>query len=306
MLKTSFIVNSKTTDTKSLEKEIVSYCQTHKIPFEIKLTLTPGDAILLTEDAIKSGSRLIVAMGGDGTFNEVLNGLIYSNTNETVLFSGMPCGTANDFCKTLKMPASIEELFSCLDKQQIKEIDIGKAEFYEHSGQKSERYFLNSSNVGFSAEVVDKVNNSKKYLGSKLTYLRAISSTILFGKTEEVVVKTKTESWNGKLFNISVCNGKFVGSGLQIAPQASLTDGLFSITLLRKFSFLDYLKYLPRVFKGEYLVHDSLTYMSADEISVEGLDNQLGVEMDGEFVGFSKAKFELLPAKLKVVFAENL
>ena len=247
----------------------------------------------------------MVALGGDGTLNEVLNGLMYSNLNESVLFSGIPCGSANDFCRTLKFPKNIEELFKSIDKKQIKLIDIGRAEFFEHSGQQSERYFLNAANVGFSAEVVDKVNNSKKYLGSKYTYLKAISSTILFGKTEEVSVKTKSENWNGTLFNISICNGKFLGNGLQIAPQASITDGLFSIVLLRKFSFLDYLRYLPRVFKGEYLVHDSLTYMSADEISVEGFTNQLGVEMDGEFVGFSKAKFEIIPAKLNIVFVEN-
>ena len=303
MKKSCFIINSRISDLSNWERKIKDYCLTRNIPFEIKFTNGPGDAILITEEAINNGSEIVIAMGGDGTFNEVLNGLLSSNKADTILFCGIPCGTANDFCKSIKMPKTIDDFFDSLSKGQIRKIDVGKVEFNMHSGESTERYFLNVSNVGFAAEVVEKVNNSKKFLGPTLTYLKAITGTILSSKTEEAIIKTDTEQWNGTLFNISICNGKFVGSGLQISPNASVSDSFFNITLLGKFTLLDYIKYLPKVFRGENIKHDALTYMVCKKISVEGLVKQLGVEMDGEFVGFTKASFVVVPEKLNIVFA---
>lgn len=303
MKKTSFIINSRISGLSNWESKIKDYCQTRNIPFDIKLTACPGDAIMITEDAINKGSGLVVAMGGDGTFNEVLNGLLSSNLSDEVLFSGIPCGTANDFCKTIKMPKTVDELFESLSKGHTRKIDVGKAEFTMHSGENTERYFINVSNVGFAAEVVEKVNNSNKLLGSTLTYLKAITGTILSSKTEEAIIKTESEQWNGTMFNMSICNGKYVGSGLQISPNANISDSFFNITLLGKFTMLDYIKYLPKVFKGENIKHSSLTYMVCKHITIEGLVKQLGVEMDGEFVGYTKARFTVVPEKLNIVFA---
>jgi YegS/Rv2252/BmrU family lipid kinase len=297
----AFIVNSRLRSFSKWEKQIEELKNSSDLRFMFKSTNSPGEAILLTDRAIKDGARIIVAVGGDGTFNEAANAILNSHYLKDIIFTGIAAGTANDFCKTLSTPKTLSQLIKAIHKNKVIHIDVGKATFFDISGKPCQRYFINAANVGAAAEIIEEINNSSKLLGNTWRYLKSISKSVLIRNTEDCIVKTSDTLYKDSFFNITISNGKYIGNGLNLSPDASLTDGKFNIILLTKFNFKDYIINLPKAYKGIPIKHPSFKTFVSDKIIVENLVSPLCVELDGEFVGYTQAEFTLEPQKLKVL-----
>lgn len=260
----------------------------------VHTTQYAGHAVALTQECIHAGATRILAVGGDGTLHEVVNGLMSSD--RAVPFLYLPNGTANDWGKTFAPPSTPSLLASRL-KQPPTRVDVGCIKFTEEG---TNTYFINIADCGMGAEVVQRVNRSSNSLPADLKFASAILQTFYSFKNQPVqVVLNEEPAYVGKIRAVIVANGKYFGSGLCIAPEASPADGQFEVVIIGDVSVWDYLRYVPKLKKGERINHRKVSYHKATSVQIRNHD--LGTEADGEFIGQGNVSFSLLPLALSIL-----
>lgn len=256
-------------------------------------------SIELARTAARSSFNYLIAVGGDGTLNEVVNGMFQVLDEDASI--GQPIvgflryGTANDFARTAKLNGGIDQLLYLLENRHSKKIDLGRMDFLSEEGDPLKRYFVNVADAGIGAYVVKKVNQSKKRLGANFTFLRAITETFL--TYEQSVVHLKTNNgyeYRGKVLNLVVANGNYYGSGLCIAPDARLDDGRLNLVVVGNIKTKDYILNLGKLKKGKKIDHPQMHYESASIIEMTPEQYSCAVEADGEFLGYAPMKIEML------------
>ena len=271
------------------------------------ITERAGHAITLTTEAVAAGATEIIAVGGDGTLNEVINGVMKNSSTEKQLLqqvsvSVYPKGTGNDFAKTVKVPADLQTLRHCIDNDKGGLIDLGIAYFTNKENHSVSRYFINITDVGMGGIIAEKVSGYSKWLGAYVSYQRAIVSTLASYKKQLVLLKTDEKEDAGEMMNIVVANGKYFGNGLGIAPDAALDDGYFSLITIGDISLLDYLKLMGEVKKCRRLNHPEVQYKKGRELWLDSPLAPLPIDMDGEFVGYSPLKVSMVSQAVKFRF----
>ena len=258
-----------------------------------------GHAIELAKQAARQDSDYIISTGGDGTLNEVANGIMLSGNNRVKL-GLLPYGTGNDFAKTIRATNHIATLKQLLALDRTKEIDLGLVNFKNKEGKDESRYFINITDVGLGGFIAQKLDGSSKWMGAFLTFQKAIVSTFLTYKHRWVKATADEFSYEGKILSLIIANGKYFGAGLGIAPDAKPDDGLLNITLGADISLWDYLKNLGKVQKCLKIEHPQMSYRQAKEVTIES-NEALPIDMDGEFIGYSPMKVTVVPQALKFI-----
>ena len=300
----AFILHGRTKNRTSIfsavEKTLGS---SHRLKFFV--TEPNVYAVRLAELAVSEGFTHIVSIGGDGTLNEVANGLMkakesmHNNSWKNIRMGCLPMGTGNDFIKTLNVPANIQAFKEVLEADRFKTIDLGLVEFRSKTGELAIRYFINITDVGMGGLVAEKLSRYSRWMGPLLTYQRAILSTLLTYKSQTVNAQGDSFAYDGEILNFIVANGKYFGSGLGIAPHASIDDGQLSIVVLGKISLLDYIKLLSQVRQCKPITHPAFYYTSAKELRLYSPSGPLPIDMDGEFIGYSPMKVSIVPGALR-------
>lgn len=269
------------------------------------ITESAGHSVALAEQAVREGNTHVICVGGDGSLNEVANGLMKVKANlgsdiwSKLRMGVLPMGTGNDFVKTVKAPPDAEGLKRLIEADTYQTIDLGLVEYHNRKGEKQSRYFINITDVGMGGVVAERLSNYSKWMGAYLTYQRAILTTLLTYKHQPVKAVADSFTYEGSIMNFIVANGKYFGSGLGIAPDAEVTDGAFSIVVLGEISLIDYIKNLGNVQKCEKIIHPELQYKSAKEVLIDSPAGPLAIDMDGEFIGYSPMKVTVAPASVK-------
>jgi YegS/Rv2252/BmrU family lipid kinase len=241
----------------------------------------------------------MVAVGGDGTLNEVLNGCLGANADLPCL-GALAHGTANDMLRSLHLKGTMDELCTMIRDEQERTIDIGRVICRDDSGAVIERHFINIADIGIGAEVVQHLNQQPGLLGSNLHYLRAILKTFAgYQKRELSITSDCGLKWQGKTLAMVAANGQFFGSGLSVAPGAALNDGQLFITLVGDASLTDFALNLRRLKKGTLLDHPEASYHHARRLEVKSTGEHAPLEVDGEFLGFTPATIEVLPQRVR-------
>lgn len=300
MKKMAFIINGK---IRNKEKAINVMEEVFSINYKIAFFITAhsGHAIELSNIAADEGFNYIICLGGDGTLNEVVNGVMQAknrNKELNIKVGVLPFGTGNDFIKTIKSPQTFTGLKKIIDDDSFRDIDLGIVHFKDHSGLDSSRYFINITDIGMGGVVVQKLCKYPKVLGSNITYMMAIANTFLSYRNQPVKAIADEFIFEGKVKNFVVANGKYFGSGIGIAPDAMLDNGKFAIVILAEASLIDFLKFSFTFKKCRKLDHPQIIYKTATVISVDSLSNPQPIDMDGEFIGYSPMKIEILPGIL--------
>jgi diacylglycerol kinase (ATP) len=267
---------------------------------DVVFTTGPRDATVLARKALEDGARFIVAMGGDGTLHEVLNGMISDDRTvapEAVL-GVVAAGTGCDFVRTFGMPALPAHAVAHLDGHECFPIDIGKATVCR-DGAEATAYFHNIAQAGLGAEVARVARRLPGALGP-LLYPLAFWMTTARWRAAEGTVDLVDRTYSGRLSNVVVANCQFFGRGMKIAPKAVPTDGLLDV-LVDHASRMEELAAMPRVYKGEHLPHPDVLEAKRVRVLVAA-DRPLLVEADGELLGRTPARFEVLrqAVRLKV------
>lgn len=269
------------------------------LAFEHDLTEAPEHAIELAKSAARKGYELVVSVGGDGTLNEVVNGLYDAGSLGDVRLGIIGTGTGSDYIRTVGVPRHYEEACQCLMNQRNLLVDLGIVE-YASNGRLMKRVFVNFAGLGFDAEVVKATTQRFKALGSMPSYLMGLLTTLLFYKNREVSLKLDGKVDNRKVCTIVMSNGKYGGGGMFIAPNADPTDGFLDVLIIGDLSKPDLLWSLPRIYRGTHLTHPKVTVKRVREVDIESSQHML-LQADGELLGDTPASFHVLPAALNIV-----
>ena len=272
--------------------EVVAALADRGLEYEVRMTDHPGHAIEIARQESHAGRRFLVAVGGDGTIHEVVNGMIEDDVPiaEDPVLGVVSAGTGSDFIKTFGLPASPSVAVSHLDGSDSFPIDIGKV-VYTKDGAEVTRYFPNIAEAGIGADVVARAERLPRWLGPTV-YLAAFWLVMRKHKIAQVKVDLVDRVYEGPANNIVVANCQFFGGGMKIAPKAAPTDGLLDIQVehARK---REAISIMPKIFKGEHLPHPDIEEFKRVRCSVES-DRPLLIEADGEVLGHTPARFEVL------------
>lgn len=282
---------------------IVDTLNEHGFRTRVKLTTGPDDATLLARDLALSGARTVVAIGGDGTVNEIINGLIVGDepVNHDTRFLVIPCGTGKDLGRTLGT-RDAETAIAALRSETVVRTDLGRIRFQAPDGSTRTRYFANVADLGLGASVAQRINASSKILGGLLTYLLAAVRTIVDYKPNEITVDIGDDRVYSAPANMVVlANGQYFAGGMKVAPGASICDGLLEMYVLAdvgKRALLTSL--LPRVYRGKHVGQTGILHLKTSTATIDCPAGML-VEMDGEQIGTSPVQVDVVPGVLPVI-----
>lgn len=286
--------------TERIWPQIMGLFKGHGLRFEHELTEAPGHAIELAKSAIKKGFEMVVSVGGDGTLNEVVNGLYRAGSIGEAILGIISTGTGSDYIRTIGLPRRYENACRCLVQPKKQTVDLGIVEYIDN-GQKAERIFVNFAGMGFDAEVVRRTTQKYKAIGGLLGYLLATLTTFISYRNRDISLTIDGETVDKRICTILVNNGKYGGGGMFAAPDASVDDGLFDVVIIGDLSKPDFLSSLPRIYKGTHLTHPKVTVKKVKEVEVQSSGGRVQLQADGELLGELPSRFRVLPAALSIV-----
>jgi diacylglycerol kinase (ATP) len=263
------------------------------------ITTGPGDATRATRAALLSGETFIVAVGGDGTVHEVVNGMFEDGkplVPQPVL-GVIAAGSGCDFIKTFGLPEDVERACGHLEGSNVFAIDVGKITFTDGSGATTVRYFPNIAEAGLGGAVVARAERLPRSFG-RSRYFFGFWLTLPRFKRFTVDLEAGQKSFRGGAYNVVVANCQFYGGGMRISPRSWPADGLLDVIVMtgpKSDSFTT----LPKVYRGEHLPHPNMQELKARTVRVEA-ERPLPIEADGEVLGTTPAVFEVVPEAIRV------
>jgi diacylglycerol kinase (ATP) len=276
---------------------VLKYLQENGLDFKVCTTSHQGEAVELAQKAADNGAELIVSVGGDGTVNEIVNGIMKSKNDPPLGI--IPLGWANDFIKSTNIPSDIMEACKILIRGKIKEIDVGIIN--------KKTYFANICGVGFDAEVAQLANHMKSkhpnlHILSAFVYVFATVKKLLSPFSyHNVKITFDGQEIHSKILFIAISNGKFYGGRFKITPEAILDDGLLEICTVEEMGRLKYLMSIPKVFKGTHESIKGINFYRAKEVAIQSSELILA-QVSGEVIeGQKEFTITLLPKSLKLI-----
>jgi diacylglycerol kinase (ATP) len=272
--------------------------------FDINLTFTKGknDATVITRNAILNGASLIVAIGGDGTINEVVNGFFSDTTpiNPLCELGIINCGTGGGYAKTLKMPTSLENQIDLLLKPGSTALDLGHISCIGYSGEKVSRLFVNECQTGIGSNVASYVGNKSKILGGTIAFGLAATFLALFADPLKLSVCFDNEAFQElSLIGLVVGNGTECAGGMKLTPDAKLNDGFFDVLSIKNMNVLQRMLNLSKVYSGRHVFSPHFSIQRCKRIKIRSSIG-ISLEGDGEILGDSPADIEIMEAAIRV------
>jgi diacylglycerol kinase (ATP) len=262
------------------------------------------EATEIAQRAVLESRPLVVAVGGDGTLNEVLNGFFRNGAPlpTTSKLAMVPLGTGGDFRRTLRIPIDPKEAIDVLRNGMVRRLDAGCVTFQAADGSTGVRHFINIADAGLGGDVVQMMGNGTKRFGSigySLASLRALMSYKNMPMTVDVDHVTHDLP---KAQQVVIANCQFFGGGMQMAPSASPTDGVFDVILVRDAGKIESIRGINDIRSGKHLDQNNpkIELMYGKRISVTSPE-RVRIDLDGEAVGFLPALFEIQPGAVEFV-----
>jgi YegS/Rv2252/BmrU family lipid kinase len=250
----------------------------------------------LARQAADAGASLVVAVGGDGTVNEVAQGLA---GRENVELAVIPRGTGWDFVRTYGIPRRLQDAVDVALHGRVRTIDVGRARYRGWDGSDTESYFANIASAGMSGAIAQRANDTSKTLGGKASYLWATVAVFSRWHNDEVRVTVDGEQRSGRMHDVIVANGRYFGGGMMICPEAEPDDGLLDVLMIGDLTKRDLLLTLPKTYWGRHLPHPKAELLRGAIVDIETPD-ALPVELDGEQPGTTPAHFETVAGALRL------
>ncbi|HEU0304909.1 MAG TPA: diacylglycerol kinase family protein [Gaiellaceae bacterium] len=295
---TVFLVNPASAggSTGSRWPEIARRAAELGIDGDAFLSERPEQLRTLARDAAEAGARLLVVVGGDGTVNEVVNGI--ASVDTTAELAVIPRGTGVDFVRTFGIPTKLDEALRVAMSGRPRTIDLGRATYRSWSGDIASSYFANVASAGMSGAIAKRVNESKSRL-AKASYFFATFSVFARWQPTEVHVSVDGEERAGRMRDVVVANCRYFAAGMKICPDAEPDDGLFDTLLIGDITKADLALTLPKVYRGTHLPHPKAELLRGSVVNLDA-EVPLPVELDGEQPGTTPVRFEVVPRALRL------
>ena len=309
------IVNPKSASGATRDKwsQTASDVRAHFGPFSVAFTKGPGDGIDLAQRAAESGRRFIIACGGDGTINEVANGILRSGADAEI--GVLPSGTGGDFRRTIGMPQTNREAAAALRDGETRMMDVGKVTFLDLQGKSAERYFVNVSSFGLAASIIKRVKSSSIFDWLPVESVRGranFAASTLRGIVgiEPVLIRVQIDNRDEETLqtiNFCIANARYFGGGMMIAPEARINDGLLDVINIGDIKTAKILLNGYSLYRGSHTKLEEVKSTVARRIRVDALDPSLEIllETDGELPGKLPATYEVVPDALRVRVPKN-
>ena len=259
----------------------------------------PGHLIELVAQAAAEGARTVVAVGGDGTLNEVANGLLALPAGDRPELAVIPFGTGMDFARSHRIPRKLDAAVEVARSGRTLAIDAGRVTFRAWDGSPGEAYFANIASAGMSGAVARQANVTSKALGGRISFFTALVRVFATWRNTELEVEAGGERRTGKMTNLIVANGRYQGGGMLIAPDAEPDDGLFDVLVIGDITKRDFVLNVGKIYRGTHLSHPKIELLKSSTVSVDA-EVALPIELDGEQPGTTPARFEVLPRALRL------
>jgi diacylglycerol kinase (ATP) len=276
-------------------------------PCEVLFSQAQGNATELAAQAAAGGATTVLSLGGDGTHNEVLNGLLSRGDRTDVRMGTISAGSGGDFCRLTvggnDLQRGVTAIAESASRAEPPRIDAGRVRYRRDDGVEESRLFLNIGSVGISGLVCRIVNASSKPLGGKVAYMLATARALLRYQPPRLRIQVDGEVMlESEITTLALCNGQFAGGGMQFAPRARLGDGQFDVIAIQPVSLFGSVRDSSKLYQGRILDLPYVSWRRGRRISVEVLSqHKAWVELDGEAPGFAPAEFELLPQALPML-----
>jgi YegS/Rv2252/BmrU family lipid kinase len=246
----------------------------------------------LGQAAREAPDSLLVVIGGDGTVNEVVNGVAETGAELAVL----PGGTGQDFGRTHGIPRRFDDAVRVALDGETQTIDLGRVELA--SG--TTRLFANVGSAGMSGAVARRANAMTKKFGGRATFFYALTREFLAWQNTRVVVELDDGvRREGAMHDVIVANGNWHGGGMKLAPEARQDDGAFDVVTIGDVTKLDFLTTAPKLYSGRYLSHPKVEHLWSSSVAISAAE-PLPLEVDGEPIGETPAHFEVVPSALRL------
>lgn len=295
-------------ETKRRWLELNSLLESSLGPVVTKFTPSPGAAILIARELLREGYDLLVAVGGDGTINEVANGFFAQERliRPEARLGILPMGTGGDFRRTLGIPLDPIQAAEILTQGVSLPIDVGKAAFQASDGSRETRYFVNMVSFGMGGRVAARSRNPLRHLGGKAAFLWATLETFLSYRGTQVKLRLAPEGEElpFRITNVAVGNGQYHGGGMRPCPTARLNDGIFEVTVIDYAGVLKLVRSLPVLYSGAIYQHPVVHHLRSNSLRAESTATTL-LEVDGEALGRLPLQVSVLPQRLPVLVSAS-
>ena len=275
-----------------MEKELLKMFSMSIGSYDLFRTEYPNHAREIAA-GLKDDYSVIVAVGGDGTVHETVNGMLGGKAALTAI----PLGSGNDFIKMLNLPKNIPGILEVIRRNKRKKIDVGKV---------GEQYFPNGVGIGFDALVTKESKEVKKLRGF-LIYLYAVLKTIFAYRNEMITLSVNGKTEQREIFLIAVGNGKAEGGGFFLTPAAEIDDGLLDVCIIRALNKKEIFKYLPKALNGKHVNLEQVEMLRTNKLQILS-ENGITAHADGEMLGFDLKRIDisLLPLALEVIYNDQV
>jgi YegS/Rv2252/BmrU family lipid kinase len=257
----------------------------------------PGHLGELAREAALGGASLLVIVGGDGSVHETANGL--AGIQDPPEIALVPRGTGWDFARTFGIPRNIEHAVQVALHGDVRPIDIGAVTYRTWGGEDARCVFANVASSGMSGAVAQRANATTKALGGKASYLWATFAVFAHWEATDVRLTVDAERREGRMFDVVVANGRFLGGGMRICPDAEPDDGVFDVLTIGDVTKRDLVLTMPKIYRGTHLPHPKAELLRGRVVTVES-DGAIPIELDGEQPGTTPARFEVVPRALRL------
>lgn len=303
--KTKFIINPKAGNGKLLKQW--HKFQTEAIAglgvFDYTFTEKVGHATQVANQALNENYETLVAVGGDGTINEVVNGFFENGkkVNEDARLAIVSMGTGSDFVRTVGMPIQLRRSLQIIKAQKKQACDLGKAIFRARNGEERTRYFINMAGAGFSGAVVAGLGGTRKRLSPKLIYLSSVVKTLFHYESQFVRVQVDGHfDEEIKALAILISNGKYCGGGMLTSPMAALDNGEFSVVIVSEIKISEGFLMLKKLYDGSLYKDAKVKIVQGRKVSVS-TQTEVLTDADGEIFGRLPMTCEILPRAINVI-----
>jgi YegS/Rv2252/BmrU family lipid kinase len=282
-----------------LTQPIADCLHEHGLEFDLVTTTGAHHATRLTRDAVAQGRETVVSVGGDGTFNEVLNGLVQTRDEPLGTALGLlPVGTGNDFAFGAGLPLDLWDACQVVAKGQMRSLDIGLF----RADNEEPRYFGNGIGIGFDAMATIESRKIKRLRGALLYLVAVIRTLAFYYDAPRITLCVDGEERSHPSLMISVMNGRRMGGGFYMTPTSEMDDGLLDLCVAGKVSRPKMIRFVPRFMRGTHTTDPDITMGQGQKVIVVS-ESPWAAQLDGEIygVGASRYEVELLPQRLRLI-----
>jgi YegS/Rv2252/BmrU family lipid kinase len=261
------------------------------------LSSAPGDLTRLAVEAVAGGATLLVVVGGDGSVNEVVAGL--ADLDDPPPLAIVPRGTGWDFVRTFDIPRDVDRALAVAVGGRDQAVDVGRVQHRTWAGEERATWFANVASVGMSGAIAARANETTKALGGKASYLWATFAVFAGWSATPLRVVVDGERREGPMFDVVIANGRYLGGGMKMCPEAEPDDGVFDVLTIGDVTKRDLVITMPKIYRGTHLPHPKAELLRGRVVTVDA-DEPLPIQLDGEQPGTTPVRFEALPGRLRL------